>query len=107
MPIVTATPFTSRGHLPEQAVDVRANEVARSQYAALVTDSVFPDGSVIAELAHDRAGKSYVMRKSGGAWSYFELDALGSVLVGGGPALCVGCHDQAAADHLFGLPRSP
>jgi len=107
MPLVTGTPFVARGHLPEQSVDVRANDVARAQYAALVRDSVFPDGSLLAELAHDGGGKSYVMRKSAGTWSYLELDSLGTVLESGAPALCVGCHAQAPGDHVFGLPRGP
>jgi hypothetical protein len=107
MPSVTSTPFASRSHLPEQSVDVHANDVARAQYAALVTDSVLPDGSVLAEVAHNGAGNCYVMRKSAGAWSYFELDSLGTVLVSGTPALCVGCHRQAPADQVFGLPRGP
>ncbi len=107
LPIVTSAPFTSRGHLPEQQVDVRVNELARASYAALVTDTVLPDGSVLAELSHSASGNGYVMRKSAGVWSYFELDAQGAVLASGALALCAGCHAQAPADHVFGSPRPP
>ena len=83
------------------------NDVARANYVALVTDSVFPDGSLLAELSHGASGHGYVMRKSGGVWSYFELDPRGVVLASGAPALCAGCHGQAPADRVFGLPRTP
>ncbi|HYQ05080.1 MAG TPA: hypothetical protein VER96_40670 [Polyangiaceae bacterium] len=106
MPVVTPTPITSRGHLPEQSVEVRANEVARTRYGSLVTDTVFPDGSVLAELSRS-GGNGYVMRKTGGAWNYFELDSRGQTLAGGAPALCAGCHAQAQSDGVFGLPRTP
>lgn len=107
MPSVTDVPLLSRGHLPEQSVDVRANEVARSRYLALVTDTVFPDGSVLAELSHGAHGNGYVMRKERGQWSYFELDSRGTVLARGVIPLCVTCHEQASSDRVFGLPRGP
>jgi hypothetical protein len=107
LPLVTSAPLVSRGHLPEQSVEMRVNDVARAQYAALVTDTVFPDGSLLAELSHDASGNGYVMRKTAGAWSYFELDSQGSVLASGTPELCTGCHRQASADCVFGLPRAP
>lgn len=107
MPIVTAAPFTTRGHLPEQSVDVRVNELAHPRYSSLVTDSVFPDGSVLAELSHNASGNGYVMRKSAGSWSYLELDPRGAVLASGVLPLCVGCHEQAPSDHAFGVPRAP
>lgn len=105
-PAASAAPFTTRGHLPEQQVEIRVNEAARAQYAALVTDSVFPDGSQLAELSRS-GGHSYVMRKNGGVWSYFELDAQGARLASGALPLCAGCHAQAPSDRVFGLPRSP
>jgi hypothetical protein len=45
------------------------------------------------------------MRKAGGSWSFFELDAHGGVLASGPLSLCAGCHAQAPADYVFGLPR--
>lgn len=107
MPTVTGAPFTTRGHLPEQSVDVRANELARAPYGALVTDTTFPDGSVLAELSHNARGNGYVMRKVAGTWSYFELDPRGAVLASGALPLCIGCHEQAPSDHAFGAPREP
>jgi hypothetical protein len=102
-------PFTARGHQPEQQVDVHVNELARAAYVALVADTVFPDGSVLVELAHSAAspGNGYAMRKAGGQWTYLELDPRGGVLASGVLALCAGCHAQAPADRVFGLPREP
>ena len=110
MPAVNSAPFISRGHQPEQRVDVRANDAARANYIALVTDTVFPEGSLLAELAHGGSGHGYVMRKTGGVWRFFELDAQGVLLAGGTATLstlCEGCHAQAASDRVFGLPRGP
>jgi hypothetical protein len=99
-------PFTSRGHQPEQSVEVRVNDAARASYAGLVADTVFPDGSLLVELSRG-TGHGYAMRKANGAWSYFELDAKGGVLASGALTLCAGCHAQAPADHAFGPPRAP
>ena len=107
LPTVTSGPFASRGHQPEQQVDVRANDSARASYGALVTDSVFPDGSLLAELSHNASGNGYVMRKRAGVWSYLELDPQGVVLASGALLLCAGCHAQAPSDRVFGMPRTP
>jgi hypothetical protein len=104
---VNRAPFTSRGHRPEQRVDVRVSPESRSTYGALVTDSLFPDGSVLAELSHAGDGRGYGMRKAGGRWSFYELDPSGGVTASGALALCAGCHAQAPADSVFGLPREP
>jgi len=108
-PAANDAPFTSRGHQPEQQVDVRVNDIARSTYGALVSDTVFPDGSVLVELPHagTGSGASYAMRKEGGHWSYFQLDWRGGVLATGVLSLCAGCHAQAPADRVFGPPREP
>jgi hypothetical protein len=45
------------------------------------------------------------MRKAGGSWAYFELDAQGGVVSSGALTLCAGCHAEAPADGVFGLPR--
>jgi hypothetical protein len=104
-PAVNAAPFVSRGHQPEQQVDVRVSPESRATYSALVVDSVFSDGSVLAELSHSGDGRGYAMRKAGGSWSFFELDARGGVVASGPLSLCAGCHAQAPADSVFGLPR--
>jgi hypothetical protein len=103
-PAAGPTPFTSRGHQPEQSVEVRVNDVARANYAGLVTDTVFPDGSLLIELSRG-VGHGYAMRKTSGTWSYFELDSKGFVLASGALPLCASCHDQAPADHVFGPSR--
>src|SRR4051812_7652283 len=103
-PAANAAPFTSRGHQPEQSVEVRVNDAARTSYGALVTDTVFPEGSVLVELSQG-GGHSYAMRKTRGVWSYFELDAKGRLLASGALTLCAGCHAQAPADRIFGPPR--
>jgi hypothetical protein len=107
LPAVTPAPFTSRGHQPEQQVDVRVNDLARESYVGLVTDTLFPDGSLLAELSHTGSGHGYVMRKTAGVWSYLELDPQGTLLADGILPLCVGCHGQAPSDSVFGLPRTP
>ena len=104
-PHLNSAPFTARGHQPEQAVDVIANALARPSYELLVTDTVFPDGALLALLSRSHVGHSYVMRKQAGSWSYLELDERGALLSQGSPAPCVACHAQAPADHVFGLPR--
>jgi hypothetical protein len=106
---VNEAPFTSRGHQPEQQVDVHVNDIARPAYGALVADTVFPDGSVLAELPHSitSGSVSYAMRKDSGGWSYFQLDWRGGVLALGALSLCAGCHAQAPADRVFGPPRQP
>jgi hypothetical protein len=97
----------SRGHLPEEQVDVRVSPECRASYVALVTDSVLPEGCVLAQLSHVGDGRGYGMRKVSGAWSFFELDARGGVLASGALTLCGGCHAQATADNAFGPPRDP
>lgn len=84
---------------------MRVSPECRPLYEALVSDSLFPDGSVLAELSHGAAGPGYGMRKIGGSWRFFELNAEGGVISSGALSLCAGCHAQAPADGVFGLPR--
>jgi hypothetical protein len=106
-PASNAAPFIARGHQPEQRVDVRVNEIARSAYSGLVADTVFPNGSLLTELPHSPLGTGggFAIRKSAGSWSYFQLDGKGQVLASGALSLCNGCHAQALADHVFGIPH--
>jgi len=106
-PAVNPAPFVSRGHQPEQQVDVHVNPESREIYRALVRDSVLPEGSVLAELPRLNGGRGFGMRKVGGGWRFFELDARGGVIASGALSLCAGCHSQAPADCVFGLPRGP
>lgn len=93
--------------MPAQQIDLRVSPECRASYVALVTDSVLPEGCVLAELPHSGGNYGYGMRKVAGAWSFFELDSRGGVLASGALALCRGCHAQATADSAFGPPRQP
>ncbi len=106
-PAANSSPFTSQGHQPEQSVIVHVSEAARASYAALVTDTVFPDGTLLAELPTGAGGLGYAMHKVGNAWTYTELDARGGVLASGNLPLCAACHAQTPSDSVFGLPRAP
>ena len=56
-PAANDTAFSTRGHLvkPSHAI-VRVSPDARSPYLALVTDTVFPDGTLIAMFHQSRDG---------------------------------------------------
>jgi hypothetical protein len=107
---VNATPFSTRGHLvkPSHAV-VRVSPEAREQYLGLVTDSVLPDGAVIAMFHQSRDGATggpvYVMEKKASAWTFVALDPDGAV-TSENLNVCALCHRGGVADQLFGLPRS-
>jgi hypothetical protein len=107
---VNDKPFSTRGHLvkPSYAV-VRVSSDAREQYLGLVTDSVLPDGAVIAMFHQSRDGASggpvYVMEKKVGAWTFVALDAEGAA-TSENLNVCALCHKGGVADQLFGLPRS-
>jgi len=105
-PMAGVEPFVSRGHQPEQAVELRVNTVARASYLGLVTDTIFPEGSVLVELSRGN-GPGYAMQKVRGAWRYVELDGQGRVLSSTSRGPCADCHAQAAADHVFGPAREP
>lgn len=107
---VSPTAFATRGHLvkPSYAV-VRVNPEAHAQYLALVTDSVLPDGSLLAMFHQSRDGAQsglvYVMEKKANEWTFLALDADGH-LASENLEVCALCHRGGVADHLFGLPRS-
>lgn len=111
-----SAPFPNDGHPGAGAhATVRVSPDALAAYRALVTDSVFSDGVVVA-LFHDggpdaAAGPVYVMRKLAGAWEFLSLGADGRLPPGPERAraisTCPHCHEAAVADHLFGLPRPP
>lgn len=107
---VNDMPFATRGHLvkPSHAV-VRVSSDAREQYLRLVTDSVLPDGAVIAMFHQSRDGATggpvYVMEKKANEWTFTALDAEGSV-TSENLNVCALCHRGGVADQLFGLPRS-
>lgn len=109
-PPVNARSFPSRGHLvsPSHAV-VRVSEHARGLYLSLITDSVMPEGCVVA-MSHRsedgvRRGPVYVMEKSAGGWSFLALGPDGRAM-NTDLGACASCHAGGVADALFGLPRS-
>ena len=86
---------------------VRVSPEARGVYERLVTDSVLPEGSVVALIHGDanRPGRVFVMEKAAGTWRYRALTPTGvPALTPEGP--CQACHAGGVADFLFGLPRS-
>jgi hypothetical protein len=108
-PAVNDEPFATRGHLvkPSHAI-VRVSPEARASYVALVTDTVFPDGSLIA-MFHQSAdgaerGPVYAMEKKSNAWTFFALEP-GGAQRSENLEVCALCHKGAVADRVFGLPR--
>lgn len=88
---------------------VRVSPDARASYLALVTDTVFPDGTVIA-MFHQSAdgserGAVYAMEKTANAWTFLVLDADGGKR-SENLEVCALCHKGGVADRVFGLPRS-
>ncbi|HYH43051.1 MAG TPA: hypothetical protein VD867_13830 [Burkholderiales bacterium] len=110
-PTVTETSFPSQGHHTElPSARIRTSPEAREAYLALVQDSVLPEGSIVA-LFHEspdasKRGGVYAMQKTGGRWQYLRLDSLGRLQSPANAGECARCHADAAADHLFGLPRT-
>jgi len=105
-PAVTRSPFTSAGHPLAGSVEVHVSSESRDAYLGLVPDTVFPDGALLAELcAKPGSGPSYAMRKTGGSWAFYMLDEQGALVASGQLPFCAGCHQQAPADGVFGLPR--
>lgn len=102
--------FATRGHLvkPSHAI-VRVNPDARASYLALVTDTVFPDGTLIAMFHQSQDGSErgpvYAMEKTGDAWTFLALDPDGNQR-SDNLEVCALCHKGAVADRVFGLPRS-
>ena len=109
-PAANDTAFSTRGHLvkPSHAI-VRVSPDARSPYLALVTDTVFPDGTLIAMFHQSRDGSErglvYAMEKTKNVWSFVALDPDGTKR-SDNLEVCALCHKGGVADHVFGLPRS-
>ena len=93
---------------PSHAI-VRVSPDARTGYLALVTDTVFPDGTVIAMFHQSSDGAErgavYVMEKTASAWTFLALDADGGKR-SENLEVCALCHKGGVADRVFGLPRS-
>lgn len=106
---LAAEPFASRGHGGgHYTVEVRVTPAALPAYRALVPGRTLPVGTEIAAFHRSvdggAPGSTYVMQKRAEGWAFFATDAAGRVLVGEGVRLCAGCHAEARADSLFGVP---
>jgi hypothetical protein len=99
--------FVSHGHGDDVAVTVRVTPEFAGTYLNLVQDSVAPPGTLVALVARDgRVPIRAMQKQSSGEWRYFVVTADGAVQAAGNLASCARCHGEAAADALFGLPRS-
>ncbi len=89
---------------------VRVTPAVRDTYLSLVTDSVLPEGTIVALFFADEAGREagpvFAMEKQSGTWRYFSTDARGGLDPRLNAGECARCHEAAPADSVFGLPRS-
>jgi hypothetical protein len=111
LPPLNAKPFVNRGHDRERGfADLRVSPVARDAYIGLVSDSVLPEGSLVALVFCDETRTEqrsvYAMQKDAKGWQFFALDATGRPKPEVDLGVCLRCHEGAPADDLFGLPRS-
>jgi hypothetical protein len=111
LPPLTIKPFVNRGHDRERGfADLRVSSFARDAYIGLVSDSVLPEGSLVALVFCDETRTAqrsvYAMQKDANGWQFLALDAAGRPDPEVDLAACVRCHEGAPADDLFGLPRS-
>jgi hypothetical protein len=77
-------------------------------YRGIVSGAVFAEGTAIAVFHRDSAGAEgsiYAMEKRSGVWAFTAASPDGTLL-DGDLGLCARCHDDSAADHVFGTPRT-
>lgn len=103
---------SSRGHgVEEGIIDVRISPEARDSYRGLVAGTALPVGTTV--VAFHRAtngapGPVYAMVKlPDGQWDFVIAEPNGTLVARGAVSLCAACHDDAPADHLFGVPKEP
>lgn len=105
-----APAFPSRGHGSGAFVaSIRVEPASLEAYRELVSGAVFADGTAVAvfhRAPDGTPGSVYAMEKAGGAWTFTASNADG-MLLDGHVGLCARCHEEAPADHLFGVPRGP
>ena len=111
MPPLTTKPIVNRGHDGERGfADLRVSPLARDAYIGLVSDSVLPEGSLVALVFCDETRTElrsvYAMQKDANGWQFLALDTNGRPNPEVDLAACARCHEGAPADDLFGLPRS-
>jgi hypothetical protein len=117
MPRVGTGRFSSRGHASGRFdAELFATDAAR---AALTTaNGEFPVGSRFVEAhfekttsampAEQATGPLFMMEKMAkgfdadhGDWKFVALSSVGELVAQGKIESCVGCHDDAAHDHVF------
>jgi hypothetical protein len=109
---VNDKPFVSEGHPPgHYLANVHVSPEAREAYLGLMPGGELPVGTVLAELQHDprrdQPGPIFAMLKMApGRWEFLAAEPDGRIRERGQLALCVRCHAEAVADHLFGLPSA-
>jgi hypothetical protein len=93
-------------------VEVRISPGSVEAYRGLVAGAEFAIGTTAAAFHRSpdgAAGSVYAMTKlpsaTGGQWEFIVTEPDGTLLARGSLSLCAGCHDDAPADHLFGVPR--
>lgn len=103
-------PKASRGHgVDGSQVEIRVSPGAVELYRGLVAGAVLPVGTTVVAFhkgAKGAAGSVYAMTKlPAGDWEFIAAEPDGTLLGRGLLAACASCHDDAPADHLFGVPR--
>ena len=99
----------------ERVTDPNARFAPQSFDAGSGTDHFYPyaqkDG--VLYRASERAGLYIMYRTAAGTpdtdngWVYATLTADGKVTAAGRVASCIGCHEDAAHERLFGVPKAP
>jgi hypothetical protein len=111
LPALNLRPFVNRGHDAQRGfADLRVSPLARDAYISLVSDSVLPEGSLVALVFCDETRTEqrsvYAMQKLAAGWEFLALDSAGRPDPKVDLTACARCHEGAPADDLFGLPRS-
>lgn len=108
LPVTHAAIVTAHG--AALVAEVRVNAAARDSYLALVADTEFPVGTQFFELLREpRSGRgagALSLRRGEGGWEFQRFDAAGRPAPQSALAFCAGCHAQALAPPVFGVPRS-
>ncbi len=89
------------------SVEIFLNDVMAEALDSGVSGA-WPDGSIVAKDGYDDDGalaQVAIMEKVDGVWFWAELDAEGTPLYSGEPAICTDCH-SSGADFVraFGFP---
>lgn len=90
-------------------MEVRVSPGALGPYRGLVAGASLPAGAAVVAFhtsTKGAPGSIYAMTKlPAGEWEFIAADPDGTLLGRGFLASCASCHDDALADHLFGVPH--